>query len=116
MAAAPEPPFGETPRREPAEERAPASSPAAQPSTPGFAVGASQASDPRELAALYMKLGMRALKEQQYARAIGLFGDALAQDETNSACWAALSQAYLLEGSDLEEAERCCRRALEGNR
>jgi hypothetical protein len=109
IAAAPEPPFGNEPR--PAPEPAPASA-ALGPST---TIGSAQATDPRELAALYMKLGMRALKEQQYSRAVDLFSDALAQDESNSACWAALAQAYLLEGTDLEEAERCCRRALEGN-
>jgi Tfp pilus assembly protein PilF len=65
--------------------------------------------------ALYAKLGMRALKEHQYGRAITLLGDSLKQDPESSNTWAALAQAYLLEGNNLAEAERCCRRALEGN-
>lgn len=73
------------------------------------------ATDPRALSALYAKLGMRALKEHQYGRAITLLTDSLKQDPESSNTWAALAQAYLLEGNNLEEAERCCRRALEGN-
>jgi hypothetical protein len=70
--------------------------------------------DPREMAALYYRLGMRALKEQRYRRAIELLTEALAQAAESSNCWAALAQAYLLEGSDLAEAESCCWRALQG--
>ena len=110
IASAPEPPFGSSMSVPAGPE------PAATGAVGGGAsIGSAQATNPRELAALYAKLGMRALKEQQYPRAIGLFIEALAQEESNSACWAALAQAYLMEGSNLEEAERCCRHALEGN-
>jgi uncharacterized protein DUF4388/tetratricopeptide repeat protein len=113
-ASAPEPPFVET-QAPPAAQRPAATAHTAHAPGASVSAGTEKATDPRELAALYMKLGMRALKEQQYGRAIDLFSNALTQDESNSAGWAALAQAYLLEGNDLEEAERCCRRALEGN-
>jgi hypothetical protein len=70
---------------------------------------------PAEPKVILYRQGLQAMREQQYTRAVQLLSDAVAEDPESVSCWAALAQAYLLEGSDLSQAERCARRALQAN-
>ncbi len=68
-----------------------------------------------EISRLRCKQGMAALKSGRMAEALEALRESVDLCPENPVYWASLAQAHLIDGSDLPEAERCCRQAMETN-